>query len=67
MSRTESIEIRVTTSKKKAFRVAAEYSGIPMSAWIRERLRQSATKELEAESQQVPFYQHVLESCDVHV
>jgi len=38
---------------------------LSMSAWMRERLRRAAAKELEAEGQQIPFYQHLLESADV--
>ncbi|WP_437223544.1 hypothetical protein SH661x_003258 [Planctomicrobium sp. SH661] len=39
--------MRVDTTEKEAFRRAAEVSGIPLSAWVRERLRRAAIKDLE--------------------
>jgi uncharacterized protein (DUF1778 family) len=55
--KTESIEIRVQGDEKAAFKQAADLSGIPMSAWIRERLRRAAVKELEDASRPIPFLQ----------
>jgi hypothetical protein len=43
----EWIEMRVEKSEKDAFRVAAEAAGLPLSGWIRQRLRRDARKELE--------------------
>jgi len=43
----EYIEVRCEESEKKAFRAAAEAAGLPLSGWIRERLRRVARKELE--------------------
>ena len=51
----EYIELRVTESEKKAFRDAADRSGIPMATWIRERLRNVATRELEKADLPVAF------------
>jgi uncharacterized protein (DUF1778 family) len=56
MTKTENLLIRMTAEEKDAFRLAAELSGIKLSAWIRERLRKMATAELEAAGLQVPFY-----------
>jgi uncharacterized protein (DUF1778 family) len=45
--KTEYIEIRCEQSEKDAFRSAAEAAGLPLSGWIRNRLRRDARKELE--------------------
>jgi antitoxin component of RelBE/YafQ-DinJ toxin-antitoxin module len=55
MRKHEFLQVRVDADEKKAFANAAELSGIPMSAWVRERLRQCATRELEAASRPVAF------------
>jgi hypothetical protein len=49
------LEVRLGTAEKQAFKDAAELAGIALSAWVRERLRQSARKELDAAGQPVPF------------
>jgi hypothetical protein len=49
------LQVRVTDAEKAAFEEAADLSGLALSAWVRERLRQVATRELEAASQPVPF------------
>jgi hypothetical protein len=41
------IEVRCGEAEKQAFRAAAEAAGLPLSGWIRERLRRIARKELE--------------------
>jgi len=53
--KTESIEIRVQADEKTAFKKAAEIAGIPLSAWIRERLRRAAVRELENASMPIAF------------
>ena len=45
--KTEYIEIRCEEGEKRSFRDAADAAGMPMSAWIRDRLRRVARKELE--------------------
>jgi hypothetical protein len=40
------LEVRCEESEKQAFRAAAEAAGLPLSGWIRERLRRAARKEL---------------------
>lgn len=41
------IEVRCEEAEKQAFRTAAEAVGLPLSGWIRERLRRAARKELK--------------------
>ena len=53
--KTDSIEIRVQADEKTAFKQAADLAGIPMSAWIRERLRLASIRELEGAGLSVPF------------
>jgi uncharacterized protein (DUF1778 family) len=45
--KTEYIEMRVEKSEKDTFRAAADAAGLPLSSWIRQRLRRDAKKELE--------------------
>ena len=45
--KTEYIEIRCEQSEKNTFRDAADAAGMPLSGWIRDRLRRDARKELE--------------------
>jgi uncharacterized protein (DUF1778 family) len=45
--KTEYIEMRVEKSEKDTFRAAADAAGLPLSGWIRQRLRRDAKKELE--------------------
>jgi hypothetical protein len=59
LMKTESIEIRVQPDEKDAFRGAAQLAGIPLSAWIRERLRIAAIRELEGAGLSVPFVRPV--------
>ena len=47
-AKAESLEVRVSLPEKESFKEAAELSGLDLSAWVRERLRQSARKELES-------------------
>jgi hypothetical protein len=49
------IEVRCEESEKQAFRAAAEAAGLPLSGWIRERLRKVARKELEDMDMPVAF------------
>jgi uncharacterized protein (DUF1778 family) len=55
MAKSESIRIRLEPEEKEAFKQAAELSGIPLSNWMRERLRRAAVKELEEASFPVAF------------
>ncbi len=53
--KTASVEVRMSNEEKQAFKDAAELAGIPMSAWIRERLRRAAIRELEDASRPIAF------------
>jgi uncharacterized protein (DUF1778 family) len=57
--KTESMEIRVQSDEKAAFKEAAALAGIPLSAWVRERLRLAAIRELESAGLQIPFVRRV--------
>jgi len=49
------LDMRLEVTEKDAFRAAAELSGLDLSAWIRERLRNVARKELESAGRKVAF------------
>ena len=53
--RTDLMQLRLKPEEKQAFQEAAELAGIPLSAWVRERLRRAAVRELEDASRTVPF------------
>jgi uncharacterized protein (DUF1778 family) len=57
--RTHNILLRVKPGEKKAFQNAADLSGIPLSAWIRERLRRAAIQELEDAALPIAFLENV--------
>jgi len=50
-----SLMIRVGAGDKEAFSDAAKLAGVPLSAWVRERLRQVAMRELKSAAQPVAF------------
>ena len=56
---TEYIEMRVEKSEKDTFRAAAEAAGMPLSGWIRQRLRRDARKELEDLNLPVAFLERL--------
>jgi predicted HicB family RNase H-like nuclease len=51
----EMLQVRINDAEKAAFTDAAELAGIALSAWVRERLRLNAARELEAASRPVAF------------
>lgn len=55
MRKQELLQVRVDESEKRAFADAADLSGIALSAWVRERLRQIAARELESASRPIAF------------
>lgn len=57
--RTENILLRVQPEEKAAFREAAEIAGLPLSAWIRERLRRATIRELEEAGKPIRFLNKV--------
>jgi hypothetical protein len=52
---TSGLFLRVRASEKLAFERSAQIAGISVAAWIRERLRLAAARELEAVGQKIPF------------
>ena len=54
-AKTETIQIRLTAAEKAGFELAAELAGIPLSSWVRERLRLTAIRELESAGRRIPF------------
>jgi len=54
-AKTLHLDMRLGVADKKAFKDAAELAGLPLSAWIRERLRTAARKELEGAGRPVAF------------
>lgn len=59
--KTDGLLVRMTPEEKQAFKKAADLAGIPMAAWIRERLRRAARRELEEIGEQIPFVQSEME------
>jgi len=59
--KTDTLQIRLKPNEKEAFEKAAQLSGIALSAWVRERLRRSAIRELGEAGQQISFLQEILE------
>jgi len=55
MAKSENILLRLSSNEKAAFEQAAKLAGVSTSAWIRERLRLSAIRELESSGVRVPF------------
>ena len=53
--KTSTIQIRLQASEKEAFEQCADLAGIALSAWVRERLRRSAIRELEEADRPIPF------------
>jgi hypothetical protein len=56
--RDQPLLVRLESSEKEAFRDAAELAGVPLSTWVRERLRQIAIRELEKASRPIAFLRH---------
>jgi predicted HicB family RNase H-like nuclease len=55
MRKQELLQVRIESTEKEAFTEAADLAGIALSAWVRERLRSTATRELEAAQRPVAF------------
>lgn len=49
------IQIRVSSAEKAGFVESATLAGIPLSSWVRERLRLTAIRELENAGRKIPF------------
>jgi hypothetical protein len=59
MAKSQFIKIRLAPEEKEAFQQAAELAGIALSAWMRERLRLVAIRELEGAGHSIPFIQSI--------
>jgi hypothetical protein len=57
--RSEALLVRLESTEKEAFKNAAELAGVPLSTWVRERLRQVAVRELENAARPIPFLSHL--------
>jgi hypothetical protein len=55
MTKEQVLQIRLTEDEKRGFSAAAELAGIPLSSWVRERLRLAAIRDLESAGQKIPF------------
>lgn len=55
VGKSEYLEIRLGAAEKQAFKDAADLAGLGVSAWVRERLRRIAAKELQDASRPVAF------------
>jgi hypothetical protein len=55
MTKAQVLQIRLTEEEKRGFSAAADLAGIPLSSWVRERLRLAAIRDLESAGQQIPF------------
>jgi hypothetical protein len=57
MTKAQILQIRLTDPEKLGFQAAADLAGIPLSSWVRERLRLAAIRDLESAGQKIPFVQ----------
>ncbi len=55
MTKERVLQIRLTDAEKQGFQDAADLAGIPLSAWVRERLRLAAIRDLESVGPKRPF------------
>jgi hypothetical protein len=53
--RDQPLLVRLESDEKEAFRDAAELAGVPLSTWVRERLRRIAVKELQGAARPIAF------------
>ena len=51
----DSLLLRLERGEKLAFKAAADLAGIPVSSWMRERLRRVARQELEEARRPIAF------------
>lgn len=54
-TREEYMEVRLDAKEKQAFKDAADLAGLALSAWVRERLREIAKRELQESGRKVAF------------
>jgi hypothetical protein len=51
----EYLDVRLDIAEKQTFDAAAQLAGLPLSAWVRERLRRVAIEELQGARLDVPI------------
>jgi len=51
----EYLAVRMEPAEKQAFKDAAELAGVPLSVWMRERMRRAAVRELAEAARPVAF------------
>ena len=56
------LDVRLESTEKEAFQQAAALSSLPLSAWVRERLRRAAIHELEEFGIPIPFLNRACEA-----
>jgi len=59
MTKARVLQIRLTEDEKSGFGIAADLAGIPLSSWVRERLRLACIRDLERAGQKIPFIKAV--------
>lgn len=59
MAKEQVLQIRLTDAEKQGFLAAANLAGIPLSSWVRERLRLAAIRDLESAGQKIPFVEPI--------
>ena len=59
MAKPQVLQIRLSSAEKQGFQAAAGLAGIPLSSWVRERLRLAAIRDLESAGQKIPFVEPV--------
>lgn len=52
----EYLEVRLNQAEKETFLEASKIAGLPLSTWVRERLRRSAIRELEELGREIPLF-----------
>lgn len=57
--RSEDLLVKLMVDEKEAFKDAAQLAGVPLSSWVRERLRRVAIRELEEASRPIAFLKQV--------
>lgn len=55
MTKARVLQIRLSEDEKTGFEAAADLAGIPLSSWVRERLRLACIRDLESAGQKIPF------------
>jgi hypothetical protein len=59
MPKEEILQIRLSLREKQGFQAAASLAGIPLSSWVRERLRLAAIRDLESAGRKIPFVEPI--------